>query len=336
MHGSCNRCRHRGGGALTHYTVCCGYASHFHNTVTVEADTLDEALEKVPSSKLATIPIGNLPTIAAQHLSMPLPRVRFADLWGDTSDDHSGPFPAQNGEPPVVILTRYPPARQDRGRGRHGPHPLRGKRSRERRRNHRTQRPAAPSGQYAAGGDRARPRRGSSCHRCWRQGARAPRRLGRNRRTSARQLISGAAGIVLLLTPDPTASTSPSTRACSRPAGPGRPNAPAPSPRNPSHNRCRPQGGRAAASRQAGRSGAGVTAPRRSGPAVHASLSSEPAHARRPSGAGRPRARRLRPHAHYRTPQRPATRAPFQARRAIGRRPYPAAGPGGRPRARCT
>ena len=31
---------------MTHYTVCCGYASHYHNTVTLEADTLDEALEK--------------------------------------------------------------------------------------------------------------------------------------------------------------------------------------------------------------------------------------------------------------------------------------------------
>ena len=31
---------------MTHYTVCCGYASHYRNTVTVEAGTLDEALEK--------------------------------------------------------------------------------------------------------------------------------------------------------------------------------------------------------------------------------------------------------------------------------------------------
>ena len=31
---------------MTHYTVCCGYTSHYHNTVTVEADTLDKALEK--------------------------------------------------------------------------------------------------------------------------------------------------------------------------------------------------------------------------------------------------------------------------------------------------
>ena len=31
---------------MTYYTVCCGYASHYHNTVTVEADTLDEAVEK--------------------------------------------------------------------------------------------------------------------------------------------------------------------------------------------------------------------------------------------------------------------------------------------------
>ena len=29
-----------------HYTVQCGYAGYFANTVTVEADTLDEALEK--------------------------------------------------------------------------------------------------------------------------------------------------------------------------------------------------------------------------------------------------------------------------------------------------
>ena len=27
---------------MTHYTVCCGYASHYHNTVTIEADTLDD------------------------------------------------------------------------------------------------------------------------------------------------------------------------------------------------------------------------------------------------------------------------------------------------------
>ena len=31
---------------MTHYTVCCGYASDYHYTVTVEADSFDEALEK--------------------------------------------------------------------------------------------------------------------------------------------------------------------------------------------------------------------------------------------------------------------------------------------------
>ena len=31
---------------MTYFTVCCGYASHYHNTVTIEADTLDAALEK--------------------------------------------------------------------------------------------------------------------------------------------------------------------------------------------------------------------------------------------------------------------------------------------------
>ena len=24
---------------MTYFTVCCGYASHYHNTVTIEADT---------------------------------------------------------------------------------------------------------------------------------------------------------------------------------------------------------------------------------------------------------------------------------------------------------
>ena len=31
---------------MTYFTVCCGYASHYHNIVTVDADSLDEALEK--------------------------------------------------------------------------------------------------------------------------------------------------------------------------------------------------------------------------------------------------------------------------------------------------
>ena len=31
---------------MTYFSVCCGYASHYHNIVTVDADSLDEALEK--------------------------------------------------------------------------------------------------------------------------------------------------------------------------------------------------------------------------------------------------------------------------------------------------
>ena len=31
---------------MMQYIVCCSYASHYHNTVTVESDTLDEGTEK--------------------------------------------------------------------------------------------------------------------------------------------------------------------------------------------------------------------------------------------------------------------------------------------------
>ena len=40
---------------MTHYTVCCGYASHYHNTVTVEADTFDEAPAPPGNKPLVTV-----------------------------------------------------------------------------------------------------------------------------------------------------------------------------------------------------------------------------------------------------------------------------------------
>ena len=40
---------------MTHYTVCCGYASHYHNTVTVEAGTLTTEVTGPPA------PSGNKP-----------------------------------------------------------------------------------------------------------------------------------------------------------------------------------------------------------------------------------------------------------------------------------
>ena len=34
---------------MTHYTVCCGYASHYHNTVTIEADTSASTMPVTPT-----------------------------------------------------------------------------------------------------------------------------------------------------------------------------------------------------------------------------------------------------------------------------------------------
>ena len=130
---------------MTHYTVCCGYASHYHNTVTVEAGTLDEALEKA-IEQASDDPHWKSADYCGPTFVEALAEGMDADPWGDTAIPIPDRF-TQNGEPPVVTLTGCPPARRDRGRGRHRPHPLRGKRSRERRRNHGTQRPAAPSGQ---------------------------------------------------------------------------------------------------------------------------------------------------------------------------------------------
>ena len=72
---------------MTYYTVCCGYASHYHNTVTVEADTLDEALEKAieqagddPHWKS----VDQASQTFVEALRMPRP-------WGDTAP-RSGPF----------------------------------------------------------------------------------------------------------------------------------------------------------------------------------------------------------------------------------------------------
>ena len=88
---------------MTQYTVCCGYASHYHNTVTVEADTLDEALEK------AIAQAGDDPHWKSADYCSPtfveaLAEGEDADPWGDTAIPIPDRF-TQNGEPPVVTLT---------------------------------------------------------------------------------------------------------------------------------------------------------------------------------------------------------------------------------------
>ena len=92
---------------MTHYTVCCGYASHYHNTVTLEADTLDAALEK------AIEQAGDDPHWKSADYCGPtfvdaIAEGEDADPWGDTAISIPDRF-TQNGEPPVVTLTGLRP-----------------------------------------------------------------------------------------------------------------------------------------------------------------------------------------------------------------------------------
>ena len=104
---------------MTYFSVCCGYASHYHNTVTVEADTLDEALEK------AIEQAGDDPHWKSADYCSPtfveaLAEGEDADPWGDTAisvpdrftgepANATGSSERANGEPPVVTLTGLRP-----------------------------------------------------------------------------------------------------------------------------------------------------------------------------------------------------------------------------------
>ena len=106
-HGSRNRCRHRGGGAMNRYTVCCGNASHYHNTVTVEADTLGEALEKA-IEQAGDDPHWKSVDQASQTFVDAVAEGMDADPWGDTAIPVPDLF-SEKGEPPVVTLTGLRP-----------------------------------------------------------------------------------------------------------------------------------------------------------------------------------------------------------------------------------
>ena len=92
---------------MTHYTVCCGYASHYHNTVTVEAVTLDEALEKA-IEQAGDDPHWKSVDQASQTFIEALAEGEDADPRGDTAIPVPDRF-TQNGEPPVVSLTGLRP-----------------------------------------------------------------------------------------------------------------------------------------------------------------------------------------------------------------------------------
>ena len=89
---------------MTAYTVQCGFAGYHANTVTVEADTLEEALEKA-------IQVANQDHNwkSVDHCGATFVDAccigRDEDPW---DDDKSLPVPArftEKGEPPVVTLT---------------------------------------------------------------------------------------------------------------------------------------------------------------------------------------------------------------------------------------
>ena len=104
---------------MTRYTVCCGYASHYHNTVTVEADSLEEALEKA-IEQAGDDPHWKSVDQASQTFVDAIAEGMDADPWGDTAipvPDYFTGEPANatgsseraNGEPPVVTLTGLRP-----------------------------------------------------------------------------------------------------------------------------------------------------------------------------------------------------------------------------------
>ena len=88
---------------MNRYTVCCGYASHYHNTVTVEADTLGEALEKA-IEQAGDDPHWKSVDQASQTFVDAVAEGMDADPWGDTAIPVPDRF-TENGEPPVVTLT---------------------------------------------------------------------------------------------------------------------------------------------------------------------------------------------------------------------------------------
>ena len=132
MHGSRNRCRHRGGGAMIHYTVCCGYASHYHNTVTVEADSLDEALEKA-IEQAGDDPHWKSADYCGSTFVDAIAEGEDADPWGDTAipipdrftqsrSQHAEELPGHLCPPAAVRRHQDPQAgRPACGAGSHGP-----------------------------------------------------------------------------------------------------------------------------------------------------------------------------------------------------------------------
>ena len=93
---------------MTHFTVACSYADYLTATVTVEAETPEQAFEAAIARADATSawnksdPSGD-PFIAAYAEG------EDADPWGDEALPVSGRF-TEAGEPPLVVVTGPAPA----------------------------------------------------------------------------------------------------------------------------------------------------------------------------------------------------------------------------------
>ena len=89
---------------MTHFTVQCGYAGYFANTVTVEADTLEEALQKAIATANDDPNWKSVDHCSPTHVDS-VCEGRDADPW---DRDATLPIPdrfSEHGEPPLVTLT---------------------------------------------------------------------------------------------------------------------------------------------------------------------------------------------------------------------------------------
>ena len=86
------------------FTVQCGYSTHYSNTVTVEADTLEKALEKAVAAANEDAE-GWRPTDHCSDTYVDaVSEGAGCDPWGENTLPVPGRF-SEHGEPPVVTLT---------------------------------------------------------------------------------------------------------------------------------------------------------------------------------------------------------------------------------------
>ena len=100
------------------WTVQAGYAAWYANTVTVEADTLDEALEKGIEAANEDSARWKVLDHCGETFVQAVSEGAGADPWGEGSLPVPGRF-SEHGEPPVVTLAGpVPPGAVRVSRGR--------------------------------------------------------------------------------------------------------------------------------------------------------------------------------------------------------------------------